>query len=200
MKKKELKKIAASAILFGMVCGLTACGNSEKAGGSKEETEAAAETDGAEAEGKTANYDVFECIKQIETDNTLEEVNEIIGFEGEYIGTEYEVYYWQLTEDTGVQVQFFDSGNCRIDIDFKNKTIADKKNDFSKFSEIEEKLNSGEGLTYDEFVQIIGGVEGVLETKSSSALGYTWINDEGGYLTAQFDSETLECESASGWF
>lgn len=99
-----------------------------------------------------------------------------------------------------MQVQFFNSGNCRIDIDFKNKTIANEKNDFSKFSEIKKKLSSGESLTYDEFVKIIGGVEGTLESKSTSSLGYTWINSDGGYLTAQFDSETLKCIAASGMF
>lgn len=144
--------------------------------------------------------DVFECIKKIKTNNTLEEVNEIIGFDGEYIGKEAKVYYWQLTDDTGVQVQFFDSGNCRIDIDYKNQTIANKKNDFSKFDEIKKKLNKGESLKYDEFVKIIGGVEGTLDSKYEGTLSYYWVNKDGGYLTAQFDSETLECKVASGMF
>lgn len=105
---------------------------------------------------------------------------------------------WQLTEYTGVEVQFFDSGNCRIDIDFGNKSIANSKNDFSQFTEIKEKLNNGNSLTYDEFVKIIGGVDGVLETKATSFLGYKWINEDGGYLTVQFDPETLECKAVSG--
>lgn len=177
---------------------LCACGKEVTDKGSDNSSEV---TDHAENKAK-GNYDVFECIQKINPDNTLVEINEIIGFEGEDISSEGngEVYYWQLTEDTGVRVQFFDSGNAQIGIDFKNKSIANAKNDFSKFSEIKEKLNAGEALHYDEFVKIIGGVEGVLETKTSYDCSYTWVDEDGGYLMGQFDIETMECKGASGMF
>lgn len=183
-------------ILLG--CSLCACGKDETDIASDDSPEV---TDSTENEVK-GNYDVFECIQKINPDNTLAEITEIIGFEGEDISSKGDgkVYYWQLTEDTGVRVQFFDSGNAEIDIDFKNKSIADAKNDFSKFSEIKEKLDAGEALTYDEFVEIIGGVEGVLEKKTTTSYSYTWVDENGGYLIAQFDAETMECKSASGMF
>lgn len=145
-----------------------------------------------------AKCDVYGCIKTIKTTNTLEEINKIIGFEGEFIGKGYQAYYWQITEDEGVKVQFFDSGYCRIDIDYKDKSIMNKKADFSKWNEIKKSLNSGDKMTYDEFVKKVGGVEGTLETKDCSSLGYKWVNADGGYLTATFDAEDNYCRSASG--
>lgn len=204
MKTKcKMKALAVIGVL--LCCSLCACGGEEtgKASDNPVKATESKEKETTEQEAK-GNYDVFECIQKINPDNTLAEMNEIIGFEGGDISdgsSSDKVYYWQLTEDTGVRVQFFEqSGNARIDIDFKNKSIANAKNDFSKFDEIKEKLNAGEALTYDEFVEIIGGVEGVLETKTAYDYSYTWVDENGGYLTAQFDAETMECKAASGMF
>ena len=203
---RKYVKLGTIMLLGILLCGLLcACGKEEadKVGDvSSKASESSSEDMNSSGMETKGNYDVFECIQKINPDNTLAEINEIIGFEGEDISSKGDgkVYYWQLTEDTGVQVQFFDSGNAEIGIDFKNKSIANAKNDFSKFSEIKEKLDAGEKLTYDEFVKIIGGVEGVLEKKSTTTNGYTWVDKNGGYLIAQFDAETMECKIASGMF
>ena len=192
----KVRIVVLSGIL--LCCSLCACGKGQTDKGGSDNSTEVEDSGNSEAKG---NYDVFECIKKINPDDTLEEVNKIIGFEGENISKSGgKVYYWQLTENTGVRVQYCDSGNSQIEIDFKNKSIADGRNDFSKFSEIKKKLNAGETLTYDEFVKIIGGVEGVLESKSSYDCSYTWVNDKGGYLMAQFETKTMKCKGASGMF
>ena len=40
--------------------------------------------------------------------------------------------------------------------------IKNDKVDFSKVDKLKEKINSSDGLTYEEFVEIVGGVEGTL--------------------------------------
>lgn len=146
------------------------------------------------------NHDVFECIKLINPKNSVEEINEIIGFEGKCTNEENKVYVWELTEDTNVEVQYSKSNEGKIEISFPSKLIANDKVDFSRFSEIKKALNTKESLTYDQFVELVGGVEGTLKSKNSSSLKYEWDNTEGGYLFATFSVQTGKCTFTTGRF
>lgn len=55
-------------------------------------------------------------------------------------------------------------------------------------------------LTYDQFVELVGGVEGTLKSKNSSSLKYEWDNTEGGYLFATFSVQTGKCTFTTGRF
>lgn len=90
MKKKILIWFICAILALGITTGCNL--NKDTDNGSKNNKSAKKESKG--------KCDVFECINKINTDSTLDKVNKIIGFEGEYIGKNYEVYYWQLTEDT----------------------------------------------------------------------------------------------------
>lgn len=180
------KKILYSFISVFMILGLVGCGSNT----SGDSTTAKVDTKG--------KCDVFECIKIINTDDTYEQVVSKIGFEGEYTGTDTKKYYWELSEDTGVEIYFYDSGNS-ISIDFPNSLIT-KRADFSKWDEIETKTDSKNGLSYDELVNLVGNVQGVLTEKKSSSVTYKWLDANGGYLSAIFDSDDMKCSWISGWF
>lgn len=147
------------------------------------------------------NYDVFGCIEKLDANNTLEEMNEIIGFEGELSSDEesYKVYDWELNEETSITVQFFTkNGGSKISANYPNKMIT-KAADFSRWEEIKEKIND-QSLTYEEFVEMVGGVEGTMDAKTTTQITYKWLNAERNYLSAYFSIETGKCEMATGRF
>ena len=179
---KKLQKLLVVAVLVGL---LTACGKG---------SEPTAETKG--------KCNVFECIKQLSVTATLEDINKTIGLDGEqsYDSDYSTTYTWELSDDTDIEASISKSDNkVTYKISYPTKAIG-KRADFSKWDEIKSKLNSKEGLTYDEFVKLVGGVEGVLSGKSSSSLTYNWYNKDGGYLFGYFDAETKKCTLASGRF
>lgn len=144
---------------------------------------------------------VFECMKQLNAKMTLEEVTEVMGFEGEKKSEtdSYTVYNWDISEKTGISVQFHTKyGTSTITANYPN-SMASNKADFSKWSEIKAKLNTKESLTYDEFVEMVGGVEGTISKITDSDTSYSWYNSEGGYLSAYFNKDG-KCKMATGRF
>lgn len=45
--------------------------------------------------------------KKINHEKTVEKINSIIEFEGELIDEEYNIYYWELSEETGVKMAYY---------------------------------------------------------------------------------------------
>lgn len=197
MKKKSIIGIVVAAIIVTIIVAIVV--TIFVTGKSKEDT--TTESSSSEVSKNTkGNHDVFECIKLINPKNSVEEINEIIGFEGKCTNEENKVYVWELTEDTNVEVQYSKSNEGKIEISFPSKLIANDKVDFSRFSEIKKALNTKESLTYDQFVELVGGVEGTLKSKNSSSLKYEWDNTEGGYLFATFSVRTGKCTFTTGRF
>ena len=152
------------------------------------------------SENIKGKQNVFETIKLIETENTVEEINEIIGFEGECTDEENKIYEWEVSEDTSVKVQYSKSNDATIEISFPSKKIANENVDFSKFEEIKSAMNTSSSITYDEIVQKLGGVEGTLKYKAKGTVRYEWDRPDGGYLTCTFNSVSMKCTFASGRF
>lgn len=159
--------------------------------------------------GKETDYDkrletkgncvATECIKQIEITNTVEEINKIIGFAGELIDEEYNVYLWELSENSELEATYYSSDKAYITIYVDEDVFKNKKVDFSKYDEIEELLDNGESLTYEEFIKKVGD-EGVLVEKTPYSKEYLWVNQDGGYLNATFQNSSGKCSFVSGWF
>lgn len=193
--KKRIVTIALCAVLLSSMLVLTGCGI--KDGGIVHDI-----TNAVEQKKSKGNYDVFGCIEKLSAENTLEEMNNIIGFEGTLTSDtdSYKVYKWELTDDTSITSQFHSSTKtATISANFPNSMVS-KKADFSKWSEIKSKLNKREEITYKQFVEYVGGVEGTMTQKSSSSITYKWLNSDGGYLSAYFDAKTGKCTMATGRF
>ncbi|MBQ3414991.1 MAG: hypothetical protein IJH39_06530 [Clostridia bacterium] len=152
------------------------------------------------SESIKGKQNVFETIKLIETENTVEEINEIIGFEGECTDEENKTYKWEISQDTSVKVQYSKNNDATIEISFPSKKIANENVDFSKFEEIKSAMNTSSSITYDEIVQKLGGVEGTLKYKAKGTVRYEWDRPDGGYLTCTFNSSSMKCTFASGRF
>ena len=194
--KRVFKVFSMALCLCLSVAVLTGCGSSVK------KTSDNSKDEKVEEKKSKGNCTVFECIDKLDAKKSLEEVNSIIGFEGTLKSeTEsYKVYNWDLTEDTSITVQFMTKyGTSIISTNFPN-SMVDNKADFSKWDEIQTKIKSSTGIKYDEFVELVGGVKGVMTKKTDTEITYKWINAKGGFLSAYFKIETGKCSSASGRF
>lgn len=138
-----------------------------------------------------------ECIEKINVENTVEEINEIIGFEGELTDENYNKYYWELSEDSGIEVTYYSGEKGTIEVVIENDLLANKNVDFSKYDELQTKVK--EGINYNDFISYIGNVKGTLIEKSSYSNKYLWVAEDGSYLKATFSSSSGDCTFVTGY-
>ena len=202
MKKRTfLTFVCMIAVLFA----ITGCGaeKSESNGNNSSNSSTAAES-------KAKCGDVLQCMEKLDVNSELDDMNEVMGFEAKEKSStdDYKIYEWDLTDDTSIEVMFHyytsvinneTTVSAKFTANYPWDTVPNKA-DFSKWDEIEEKLNSDEGLSYSEFVELVGGVEGIIDSKSDDEIGYSWHNSEGNYLKAKVDPETNEILWATGRF
>ena len=122
------------------------------------------------------NYDIIEAMKHIEATNTAEEINNILGFEGKKSIVSDDDFKWE-----------FDDRNY---ITLKNENIQ-----FPTNEELKEIIKNG--ITYNELVTKLGGIEGTLNGKSEFAIDYIWVDGNYQSLNATFNKETLKCSVAT---
>lgn len=180
---------------LGLLCGilvlgtLTGCGNNATTGDN-------GDVSGGSPSKTKGNCTAVECIKKINPENTVEQINNIIGFEGELIDEKYNIYYWELSEETGVKMAYYSSAKGTVTIDYDRDSLANSKVDFSRYSELKPKIN--EGISYNDFISYIGGVQGTVIEKSSYSTKYVWVSSDGSYLNGTFSSSSGNCTFASG--
>lgn len=139
------------------------------------------------------NYNVIESMKHIEVTNTEEEINNILGFEcekSEFSGDctwKLDSKNWITLKKTG------DSSILQATID--KETIKNENVTLPSRSDLQALLNKG--LTYEELVTKLGGVEGILSSKTSSSKGYIWVDKHNQTLGATINNETGKCTVAS---
>lgn len=135
---------------------------------------------------------VTECIKKIETTNTKEEIDAIIGFEGEVSKYNDEVI-WKLDSKNWIMLKrYTDSQITQANID--KETIKNENITLPKQSELQELLDTG--VTYEELVEMIGA-EGIVDGKTSTSISYIWVDKSGTTLSATIHNETNMCTIAS---
>ena len=94
-----MKKFLTGLLIVSMVVILAGCGT--KKNNAKPEEEKI-----------KGNCKVFECIKNIEVTDSLETVNEKMGFDGkkDKDTDNYSIYVWEVTKDSKVTIQFNNNG------------------------------------------------------------------------------------------
>ncbi|MBQ3416120.1 MAG: hypothetical protein IJH39_12465 [Clostridia bacterium] len=194
--KKRILVISLALMLVLSLGVLTGCGNNSNNSGNVKQTQ--------QSKG---NYDVFEAIKKIETTTTFEDVNKLLGFEGTLKSQSdanstysWKLYRWDLTDDTAIEVRINDKDNsASIEAKYPTDMIRNGKVDFSKVnSEMKKKINEKDGMTYDQVVEMLGGVQGTLDKKDSSTDTYVWANAQRGSLTVRFSTSTGKATSFNG--
>lgn len=140
------------------------------------------------------NCTVTECIKQLEPSNTVEEINQIIGFEA--TKSEYsEEYSWKLDSKNWITLNST-SGSPILQATIDKETVKNEDITLPSSSILQEKLNNG-SFTYPELVDMLNHVEGVLTSKTMSSVAYLWVDNSGITLRATFNNKTGKCSIAS---
>jgi len=184
------KNIIMLIIVLLITIGTTGCGNvvNSDNGILKEETK--------------GNCEVFECMEKLDPNSSIEDMTKVIGIEP-YIESEddkYASYSYDLSDEISINVRVSKTwDNKTISADVSDRIINNKA-DFSRWNEIKSKLDGNDSIMYDEFVKLVGGVEGVIIQKDESSIHYKWVNKDGGYLYGYFATKTGKCTLATGRF
>lgn len=156
-------------------------------------------SDNAEVEDKKeeetkGNCVVTECIKQLEPANSVEEINDIVGFEG--TKSDYsDERTWKLDSKNWITLKYAgDSPILQATID--KESIKNENIKLPKSSELQEMLNNG-SFTYEELVAKLDGIEGTLSSKTTGSVGYIWVDKSNRVLSATFNNESGKCTIAS---
>lgn len=187
------KKILLGIILLMMIVTFTGCG--AKKGDVNTNTGSKTAT----KQKIKGNCEVRECIKQLEVTDTLEQVNEKMGFEGKLDkeAETYTIYKWEVTKDSYVEIQFSNVGKSTIKIEFNEDEVANSNLDLSKFDEMKSIISKGD-MTYEKFCEMVGNVEGTLVEKSSFSNKYLWYKSSANYLNGTFSASSNKCTFVSG--
>lgn len=141
---------------------------------------------------RKGNYDVIEAIKHIEVTNTKDEINVILGFEGETSEFSGDTT-WKIDSKNWITLKKgADSSIIQATID--KETIKNDKVTLPSQKELQELLNKG--ITYEELVEKIGA-EGVLSSKTATSVSYTWVDKNSQRLGATINNESGKCTVAS---
>ena len=198
MKSKLFKKGLVIAIIFALAITLSGCGLKQKI---QNEIESSLENaiTGAEDKSKQNDFVAFEYIEKIKPENTVEEINQIIGSEGELTDEKYNEYTWKISDNVEMTATYYSSSKtATIKIDIDEKLLKDSKADLSCANDLKSQVNSKDGVKYDDFVNKIG-TKGYLIEKSSSSMEYIWVNDDAGYIKGTFSNSSKKCTFFSAW-
>lgn len=175
---KSKKVILGAITSLCALCLVTGC--------SKEKVE---EEKKEEVKGKCT---VTECIQKIEVTNTKEEINEIIGFEGETSEFSGETT-WKLDSKNWITLKPGTNSNI-VQATIDKESIKNDKVTLPSQKELQELLDRG--ITYAELVEKIGA-EGTINSKTSVSVSYLWADKNGQRLSASINNETGKCTVAS---
>lgn len=189
MKNKFLVKSVLLALMLCLTLTLTGCGvsiekrfNNPSGGSNQEEVK----------DSKTNDLAVFDYMEKLSPENTVEEMDAIIGSKGELVDEKYNKYSWNITDDTTLTATYYSSKTATIKVEIDKDLLKDDKTDLSCAKDLKSEINSKTGMKYDDFVSRIGS-KGYIVEKTSTSVTYKWVNSTGGYLSASFSKITGNC-------
>lgn len=191
--KKTISKIGLLALILCLVFSLSGCGSKDN-DSNKDSKNNSRENS---TESSKEDLKVFEYMDKIKPENTVEEINSIIGSDGELVDEKYNKYTWKITDDTTLTATYYSSKTATITIDIDDDLLKDDKTDLSDSSNLKSEINSANGVKYEDMVSKFG-TNGYMVEKRSSGTSYMWVNKDGGYIKANFSNGSGKCTSFFG--
>lgn len=180
--KMNLKKVLSkSVMILCTLCLVTGCAEEKLEDKPKEEVK--------------ANCTIVECMKKIKATNTMEEIDDIIGFESStdaMIGSDP---LWKFDSKNWISFKSASKDDVTIQATIDKESLKNSELKLPSASDLQKDLNNG-SFTYEELAKKIGG-EGTLTTISKGSVSYTWVDGSGQRLGATFNGKTGKCTVAS---
>ena len=193
--KKTISKIGLLALILCLVFSLSGCGSKDNDSNKDSKSNSSENSTESTTESNKEDLKVFEYMDKIKPENTVEEINSIIGSDGELVDEKYNKYTWKITDDTTLTATYYSAKTITIDID--DDLLKDDKTDLSDSSNLKSEINSANGVKYEDMVSKFG-TNGYMVEKRSSGTSYMWVNKDGGYIKANFSNDSGKCTSFFG--
>lgn len=191
--KKTISKIGLLALILCLVFSLSGCGSKDNDSNKDSKSNSSENS----TESSKEDLKVFEYMDKIKPENTVEEINSIIGSDGELVDEKYNKYTWKITDDTTLTATYYSAKTATITIDIDDDLLKDDKTDLSDSSNLKSEINSANGVKYEDMVSKFG-TNGYMVEKRSSGTSYMWVNKDGGYIKANFSNGSGKCTSFFG--
>lgn len=199
MKNKGLIiGIIAGVVVIAVVVVCIVMANNSKNSGSSDGSNGQSSNQVAE----NKDNKIVEVMKKLDAKMTLEEMNKIVGSDAKLEKEEkgWKKYVWEFGEKNQITAtEYTSSKSMALEADYDDDLIKSEKADFSTIKDFKKKINSTEGVKYEDFVKAIGA-EGTIEKKETSSIGYIWVNQKGGTLHAKFNTSSGKCTIFNGVF
>lgn len=147
--------------------------------------------------------DFYSCLTKVTDESTVSEVTTVFGFEPEKTSkaeNSFDTYVWTFDEDHTIEMTVSKSTGSTITIKldkYDDDEIAQKGVTFADVQTIKSNLNVGDGVSYNEFRDYMGGVDGIL-IEVGSWNKYEWRSTtEKGYIDGSF-GDSGKCMFMSG--
>lgn len=188
-------KLLLSLLSFALVITLvTGC---DKTSDDSNNSKSKGETAEKSKNSVKTKCEFYKCIDEIKPENTVEEVNKIIGIEGVLTDEEYNFYEYDFGDDKKITLKFYSSDKSTIVVDYNKKDLKNNKVTLENLSDLKSRIN--DGITYEDFKKEVGGVDGTLIEKSTLSDKYVWVTKNEGYVTASFSNSKGTCTFFSGF-
>lgn len=195
--KKTISKIGLLALILCLVFSLSGCGSKDNDSNKDSKSNSSENSTESTTESSKEYLKVFEYMDKIKPENTVEEINSIIGSDGELVDEKYNKYTWKITDDTTLTATYYSAKTATITIDIDDDLLKDDKTDLSDSSNLKSEINSANGVKYEDMVSKFG-TNGYMVEKRSSGTSYMWVNKDGGYIKANFSNGSGKCTSFFG--
>jgi len=152
----------------------------------------------AAGNGAGANDKAYlDLIHKIDVGDSLDKINEVIGFEGEG-KSDNATYTWTI--GNGGFSAIFKEGDTTeaisVKVLYEYDDVVNNKVKIKDLETLKEKVR--DGISYDDFKDYLGGVDGVLVDKGPVTNSYVWRSSNGSVVSAGFKLNNNICNSFVG--
>ncbi|MBP3802197.1 MAG: hypothetical protein J6I85_09335 [Clostridia bacterium] len=188
--KKTIASILVIIMLLAGLLLLTGCGEQNT---TSTENPVQAQEEKKEESGK--NNKAYELIEKLEPTNTIEEANKIVGTDATLTDEKYYIYEYDFGGDYKITLKYYSATGKTADIklSYNKNDLKDSRVTLKNASDLKSKIQGGEKVSYDDFKEAVGGVDGTLTEKTKYTKNYVWVNEKGGYISATFSTRDNTC-------
>ncbi len=139
----------------------------------------------------------LDLINKIEVGDSLDKINEIIGSEGK-VQSDNATYIWDIGSGgfSAIFRQNDTSASISVKVLYDNEDVVNSKVKIKDLDTLKAKVR--DGISYDDFKEFLGGVDGILVEKGPVTKGYVWRSSNGSDVTAGFKLDNNICNSFAG--